>query len=191
VPQDATASAPEQSPPDDPATSPSAETTPEQVATECVDGEWRADLDDLAEQFARQLSATGMTVSAAEASGQQDLSIAREGHLGFATEMTFTLTVDSSGLAMTIIQTHTGSLAADWQWTSPTPDGGTMDFSRFNDEGYAITNTVEIAGEAVTMPFDPPSAAAGNVPMVVTCTGDSLTTSPQGSPFTTRWTRVG
>lgn len=183
-------------PTDEPAASASASEPPEtpvEVATGCLDGEWSADLDDLIGQLAEQLSSTGMTVTRAEATGSQTLAIAREGVLGFDADMTFTLAVDmGNGLVMTMTQVHTGRLQADWQWADgATEEGGTLRFSEFEDSGYDVQTTVDINGQTAEAPIEPPSVAAADVPTVVTCDGDTLTTQPEGTPFTTTWTRTG
>ncbi|MFD4957288.1 hypothetical protein [Microbacterium sp. NPDC058389] len=175
-------------PADPPAASPS---PPVETATECVDGTWNADLDGLIGQQAQQLSATGLDVTSADATGSQTLSIGREGVLGFDADMTFVLAVDmAGGLTMTMTQTHTGVLSANWEWSDDaTADGGTIRFSDFDDSGYDVQTAIDINGQSAESPFPPPSVAAADVPTVVTCDGNTLTTHPEGSPFTTTWTR--
>jgi hypothetical protein len=174
-----------------PASTPSG--TPVPVATECLEGEWSADLDDLIGQLADQLSSTGLTVTRADASGTQTLAIGREGVLGFDADMTFTLSADmGNGMVMTMTQVHSGQLQASWEWEGTTTDsGGTIRFSDFEDSGYDVKTTVDINGRTADSPIEPPSIAAADVPTVVTCEGDTLTTQPQGTPFTTTWTRTG
>ena len=167
--------------------------TPAEVATECVDGEWSADLDDLIGQLAEQLSSTGLAVTRSEATGSQTLAIGREGVLGFDADMTFTLAVDmGDGMVMTMTQVHTGGLQASWEWAGDaTATGGTIGFSDFEDSGYDVQTTVDINGQVTEAPIEPPSVAAADVPTVVTCDGDTLTTQPEGTPFTTTWTLTG
>jgi len=183
---------PAASQPAEPAATEEAPAAPTETATECVDGDWSADLDDLVGQLAEQLTSTGMNVTGAEATGTQTLSIGREGVMGFDADMTFVLGVDvSGGLTMTMTQTHTGSLQADWEWSDDaTADGGTVRFSNFDDSGYDVQTAVDINGQSAELPFTPPSVAAADVPTIVACEGDTLTTHPQGSPFTTTWTRT-
>ena len=186
---------------DEPGTAPSspepaASETPDgpaEVASECVDGEWSADLDDLIGQLADQLSATGLTVTRTDASGSQTLAVGREGVLGFDADMTLTLAVDmGNGMVMTMTQVHTGTLQANWAWDGDTTaTGGTIGFSDFENSGYEVQTTVDINGQAAEAPIEPPSVAAADVPTVVTCEGDTLTTQPVGTPFTTTWSRTG
>ena len=72
-----------------------------------------------------------------------------------------------------------------------TPAGGTIAFSDFDNSGYRIDTSVDINGRSAEAPIEPPSTAAANVPTEVTCEGDVLTTHPEGTPFTTTWSRVG
>lgn len=157
--------------------------------TECVSGDWTADLVDLAAQMLAQLSSSGTPITLVEASGTQDLSIDQAGFLGFANDMTFVTTADlGDGLVMTVTQTHTGAVGADWAWDGDV-EGNVMTFDNFNDSEYTVETTVEINGTASDTPFPTPDIAAGNVPLTVTCTGDVMTTKAEASPFTTTWHR--
>ncbi|QNO38289.1 hypothetical protein H4J02_04500 [Protaetiibacter sp. SSC-01] len=161
--------------------------------SECVDGDWTADLDDLVQQLAAHFASSGMTVVSATASGDQELSIAGEGVMGFSADAVLQLALDmGNGLTMTVTQHHTGDMAADWAWdgsAEASDTNGTMIFENFDASRYTVENTVDINGQSSesTIPIPDPSAA--NVPMVITCTGDTLTTTPQGVPFTTTWRR--
>lgn len=163
------------------------------VLTDCVNGDWHADLTDLASQLGAQLAAGGLTVTGSSATGTQDLSIDGEGFLGFANAMTFTIAVDmSNGLVMTVDQAHSGQIGADWAWdggSTADDQHGVMVFDNFNDSAYTVTTTIAINGQASDSSIPIPSTAAGNVPIEVSCTGDTLTTHPQASPFTTTWHR--
>lgn len=182
---------PAASEPADPGATDATPAAPSEAATECVDGDWTADLDDLVGQLAAQLTSTGLNVTGADATGTQTLSIGREGVLGFDADMTFVLAVEvSGGLTMTMTQAHAGTLQSNWEWSDDaTADGGTVRFSDFDASGYDVHTAVDINGQSAEAPFTPPSVAAADVPTVVTCDGDTLTTHPQGSPFTTTWTR--
>lgn len=162
--------------------------------SECVDGEWSADLDDLVQQLAAQLASSGMTVVSATASGTQDLSIAGEGVMGFSSDATFQIALDmGGGLTMTVTQRHTGGMAADWAWdgsAAASDTNGTMVFENFDGSGYDVVNTVDINGQSSESAIPIPELAAADVPMAITCTGDTLKTAPQGVPFTTTWHRA-
>jgi|GEM_PF-1364881 len=163
------------------------------VLTECVNGDWSADLDDLAAQLGANLAANGLTVTDSTASGTQEVAIDGEGFLGFGNAMTFVITIDmGGGLVMTVTQTHTGSTGADWAWdgeaeTSDT--SGRMVFSNFTNSDYDVQSVVAINGTASEQTIPMPEQPTGDVPLAVTCDGDTLTTKADASPFTTTWHR--
>jgi hypothetical protein len=182
----------------DAAPAPSAEASTDPVPAPpgrdaCVEGTWSADIQGLIDQLATQLSSAGLAVTDSQASGSQTLTIGSDGRLQFDADMTFVLTVDlGTGLPMTMAQAHRGTLHADWAWEGPSsPDGGTIAFSDFDNSGYTIETSVEVDGRSAASPVEPPSTAAANVPTDVTCADDVLTTHPQGTPFTTTWSRTG
>ncbi len=158
--------------------------------TECVSGDWSADLNDLAAQMLEYMTSGGSPITSVTATGTQDLAIDETGVLGFGNNMTFVSTADlGDGLVMTITQTHAGGVGADWAWDGDA-EGDVMVFDNFNDSEYVITNVVDINGTA-TDPnaFPTPDIAAGNIPLAVTCEGDTMTTKAEPSPFTTTWHR--
>jgi hypothetical protein len=66
-----------------------------------------------------------------------------------------------------------------------------LGFSDITDEGYQIENTVEIGGRTVDIPIDIPVTGMTDVPLTVSCSGDTMTTKAEQSPFTTTWHREG
>jgi hypothetical protein len=159
----------------------------------CVDGDWTADLADLAAQLGDSLAANGMTVVSSSGSGSQEVSIAGEGVIGFASDATLQVAVDlGDGLTMTVTQRHQGTMGADWAWdgsADASDTGGTMVFENFDTSAYTIHNTTDINGELSESDIPASDAGYGDVPMLVTCTGDTMTTKAQGGPFTTTWHR--
>jgi hypothetical protein len=157
--------------------------------TACVEGDWSADLQDLAAQMLEQMTSGGSPITSVEATGTQELSIDHEGFLGFGNSMAFITTADlGNGLVMTVTQTHAGGVGADWAWDGDA-EGSVMVFDNFNDSEYTINTVVAINGTASDQQFPTPDVAAGNVPLAVTCTGDVMTTKAAESPFTTTWHR--
>ena len=75
------------------------------------------------------------------------------------------------------------------RWWAGRGDGGTPNLVVFEDweGGYEVDMTMAMEGVSVEAPIDLPSSAAGGTDMVVTCSGDTLTTEPEGSPFIQRW----
>jgi hypothetical protein len=157
--------------------------------TECVSGDWSADLDDLAAQMLEQMTSGGSPITSVTASGTQGLAIDETGVLGFGNDMTFVTTANiGEGMVMTVTQSHTGGVGADWAWDGDA-EGNVMVFDNFDGSEYVITNVVAINGTASEAPFPTPDISAGNVPLAVTCEGDTMTTKAEASPFTTTWHR--
>jgi hypothetical protein len=163
------------------------------VLTDCVVGDWHADVNDLAAQLGANLASNGLNVVSSTASGTQDVAIDGEGYLGFANNMTFVITIDmGDGLVMTLTQTHTGSTGADWAWDGDAPaddTSGRMVFTNFTNTDYDVHNTIAINGVASDQTFPMPEQPAGDVPLAVVCEGDTMTTKADPSPFTTTWNR--
>jgi hypothetical protein len=163
------------------------------VLTSCVNGDWTADLDDLVRQLGDTLAGTGMSITATTASGSQNVSIGGEGVIGFSSDATLEITADTgNGVTMTVSQHHVGTMAADWAWdgsAEASDTGGTMLFENFDSSSYAIHNTTEVGGQVSESDIPVSEAGYGDVPMHVTCSGDTMTTQAEGSPFTTRWQR--
>lgn len=163
------------------------------VLTDCVNGDWHADVNDLAAQVGAGLASSGMNIISSTGSGSQDLSIDGEGYLGFANNMTYVISVDiGDGLVMTVTQTHTGTTGADWAWDGGGPAGdtsGQMVFSNFQNNDYEVHNTVAINGQASDQTVPMPEQPAGDVPLAVTCSGGTMTTKPQPGLYTTTWHR--
>ena len=163
------------------------------VLTDCVTGDWTADVNDLAAQLGANLASNGLNVVSSTASGTQDVAIDGEGFLGFGNDMTFVITIDmGDGLVMTLTQTHTGSTGADWAWDGEAPaddTSGRMVFSNFTNSGYEVHSTVAINGTASEQTVPMPAQPAGDVPLAVGCEGDTMTTKADASPFTTTWHR--
>jgi hypothetical protein len=173
---------------------PSADDGAGPVLSSCVDGDWSADLADLAQQLGDSLAGNGMSVVSTQASGSQEVSIAGEGVIGYASDSEYVIAVDmGDGLTMTVTQHHEGTMGADWAWdgsAEPSDTGGTMIFENFDATAYKILNTTEMNGQVSETVIPVSDAGYGDVPMVVTCTGDTMTTQAQGSPFTTTWHRM-
>jgi hypothetical protein len=77
-----------------------------------------------------------------------------------------------------------------WAWSGePTAETGLIAFSNFDSSGYTVSTTIEVGGQSVEAPFTPPNMAAADVPTRVSCSGDLMTTHPEGSPYATTWVR--
>jgi hypothetical protein len=157
--------------------------------TECVTGLWDADVADLATQMGEHLTAKGLPIISSTGSGSQQLSLDEQGYAGFAsTGLQLVITADlENDLILTVTQTHNGSMRADWGWDSDTVFG----FTNITDEGYQVDTVADINGTVTEYPLDIPLGGMSDVPLAVTCEGDTMTTKAEQSPFTTTWHRVG
>ena len=153
-------------------------------STPCELGSWNADLADLATQLGANLG-THLHVTSSTATGSQKLTLSADGKLVFDNAMSFDITVDENGLPVEIKQDHTGAVNADYAIA-----GGELTFSNFDGASYVIHNTMTVNGQSSGADTGLPTAGASNVPMAITCSGDTLTTHPDGSPFTTTWHRA-
>ncbi len=59
------------------------------------------------------------------------------------------------------------------------------------ENGITVTTTVTIGGQSTGDSTVLPGDAGEGVGMQTTCDGDTLTTQPDASPFTSTWARVG
>jgi hypothetical protein len=152
-----------------------------------VEGDGSADVPGLAAQMQEYMTGNGLPVTSVEGSGTQQLSLDEQGYAGFSTDLTLVTVADlSNDMVLTVTQTHSGTMRADWGWDSDTVFG----FSNITDEGYAVTTVADINGTATEYPLDMPLGGLSDVPLTVTCEGDTMTTKAAESPFTTTWHRL-
>ncbi|MFT4284648.1 MAG: hypothetical protein QM598_07440 [Protaetiibacter sp.] len=160
--------------------------------TDCVDGSWTADLEDLTAQLAASLTSSGMTITGSSGTGTMSLTIDGAGSVDFLNDAVLQIDADlGGGLAMTVTQHHVGSAVGQWAWDgSAAADdaSGHMLFSGMDNSSYTVDNTITVNGESSDAPIPIPSDAITSG-MAVGCTGDTLTTKPDGGPFTTTWYR--
>jgi hypothetical protein len=152
---------------------------------DCLAGSWDLDTADLAAQLQEYFVANGTPVTSTETSGAVTLDVDGDS-MTYDSTVSYTMTAElDGGLQMVIVQSQTGSSSGDWS-----VDGDSVVFSNWTN-GITIDNTVSINGTASDIPIEMPSDAGGGVPMTVTCSGDTLTTKPDVSPFTSTWARIG
>jgi hypothetical protein len=152
---------------------------------ECVIGTWSGDVVDLGEQLLEFFSQVGSPVTDVTSTGTITLEVD-------ATSMTYTSDVTHQMTAtldddmdMVVTQTQVGVSSGDW-----TAEGDTIAYSNWT-EGIEIESTVTIGGVDSGVPLDVPAGDSADIPVTTTCDGDTLTTHPEGTPFTTTWARVG
>ncbi len=156
--------------------------------TECVTGNWDADVANLADQMGDYLLSKGHPITSSTGSGTQQLSLSEDGYAGWAAESLQLVVafVPTEGIVVTTTQTHNGSMRADWGWDSDTVFG----FSNITDEGYQIETVSDVNGTP-TATFDLPLGGMSEVPITVAnCDETTMVTKAAGSPFSTIWHRI-
>lgn len=146
---------------------------------------WNLDVADAAAQLLANLQAAGSPAVSATGTGSQQIFFSQSGEMGSTTDVTFVIVMPmDSGLTMTMTQHQTGPANGDWAWIDDTNVVGFSDWV----SGYQVTTTVDINGTPSTTEFPLPSSDSAGTNMTVVCSGDSLTTKAEGSPFTQNWT---
>ncbi|WP_309714185.1 hypothetical protein [Pseudolysinimonas sp.] len=150
----------------------------------CLEGNWSLDTADLAGQLQAYFVENGTPVTSTTQDGAVTLDVDAD-TMTFESGVTFTMTAVTEGLTMVIAQDQAGISTGAW-----TVEGDDVVFSDW-DNGITITNTITIGGESVGDSMELPADTGAGVPMTVNCDGDTLTTKPDESPFTSRWSRIG
>jgi hypothetical protein len=151
---------------------------------DCIEGSWAADLADLAAQLQAYFVANGTPVVSTESAGTSTLAV--EGDtMTYDSQATFTMVADADGLVMVIEQDQIGVSTGAWA-----AEGDTIVYSDW-ETGIEITTTITIGGASAGSPTVVPGDAGDGLEVATTCDGDTLTTTPAESPFTTTWARVG
>jgi len=150
----------------------------------CIEGSWAADLDDLAAQLQAYFVANGTPVTSTESEGTSMLEVEGES-MTYDSNVTFTMVANSGDLEMIVQQAQVGVSTGNWA-----VDGDAIVYSGW-ETGIEITTTVTIGGTSAGEPTVLPGDAGDGLRVATTCDGDTLTTLPDGSPFTTTWARVG
>jgi len=155
------------------------------TGSDCVVGNWTADLDDLAQQLTAYFGSHGIGegLTGSLVSGSEKGEFTADGKATATDDAVFRFEGTLHGVPLKLTQTHAGGFTSDWALT-----GDTFDFTNFDGAHYAITSTIEINGVSNT---SAPSETgfAQDIPITTTCTGDVMTMKPTNSPFTTTWHR--
>jgi hypothetical protein len=152
-------------------------------AASCLDGSWNLDEQALAQDLGEYMSSAGAAVISSDAAGGAHMTVSGD-TMTWVSDVTYTMAIDlGDGLTMVTNQLQVGESTGHWAVESDR-----VVFSDF-ESGITITNDVTINGTpAGTTSNELPTSGEG-VPMEVTCDGDSLSTHPEGSPFTSYWNR--
>jgi hypothetical protein len=156
-------------------------------STECVSGKtWVLDIADAASQLGAQLASSGMNVTQSEGAGRQDFLFTEDGSASAHVDVTYTITIVTDDLTMTLVQTHGGDPSGEWAWQGDSDSD--IAFSNWDNSGYSVQNQFIINGTATENSMTVPSENLGDGSvMTVDCSGDSMTTKVTGSPFTQHW----
>lgn len=153
-----------------------------------IDRVWTVDVTDLADQLLANMQSQGSPATAVTGAGEMTMLFAEDALVNAGTDVTFTVQVPvADGAIMTGEQRQVGSGAGEWYWDSARP--GVIAFEAWEAD-YDIVMTMTLNGTTVDAPLELPGSSPDGTAMAVTCEGDTLTTQPDGSPFTQRWTAV-
>ena len=95
------------------------------------------------------------------------------------------MTVDmGEGLTMTMVQNHAGSPYGQWAWDGESDS--TIVFDEWSDD-YVVTTTTMIDGVTAPSSTNPMAGGLEGQSMTVSCSGDTLQTQAEGSPFVQVW----
>ncbi len=155
-------------------------------STACImDRNWSLDIDDAAAKLGAFILENGLTVVESTGSGEQLIWFDEIGTAGSATDVTYTITADmGEGAMMTMTQHHAGSPYGQWAWDGDSES--TVVFDEWSDD-YVITTDTTIDGVSVPTSTTPMTGGLDGQTMTVSCSGDTLETQAEGSPFTQVW----
>ncbi|MGX5680986.1 hypothetical protein [Schumannella luteola] len=157
---------------------------PDATGGGCLIGTWELDGQRNAEQLQESFAANGASITSTTADGSVTLTI-DDGTMTYDSDITYTMSGDLGGLALTVEQNQAGSSTGNWSEAD-----GLVTFSDW-ETGIVVNNVVTVGGTATELPIDLPQDVGGGTQMAVTCSGDSLETKAVESPFTGYWSRVG
>lgn len=154
------------------------------TTAECLQGSWALDADHQLTQLQENFTSTGLDAQAVLVEGGVTLTVEGD-RMTYDSNVTYTMTVESGGLALMVVQTQFGQSSGSFS-----ESGGRVVFESWNT-GIDVENTISADGQTMDMPIEIPADMGTGVAMGVDCSGDTLTTTPEASPFTGVWARVG
>jgi hypothetical protein len=152
--------------------------------TDCLQGTWELDVDDLVAQLQETLIANGTPITTSVADGGATLSVSGD-EMIYDSDVTYTMSADADGLPMVVAQTHQGVSNGLWA-----EEGGDLVFSEW-ENSITIITAITVGGVEAGEPTVIPGGIDNGVVMAVACDGDTLTTQPEESPYISTWARVG
>lgn len=151
----------------------------------CLDGVWDLDTQHNAEQIQEFFVSNGTPVTSTETSGAVHLTV--DGStMTYVSDVSYVMTAElDAGLEMIITQLQAGESSGTWS-----VEGDEVVFADWVN-GITVDNAITIGGQTSESQLDIPADSGGGVAMEVVCEGDTLSTHPLESPFTSLWTRAG
>lgn len=151
----------------------------------CLEGTWDLDGQHNADQIQEFFVANGTPVSSTETSGAVHMTV--EGStMTYLSDISYVMTAQlDAGLEMIISQLQAGESSGSWS-----VEGDEVVFADWVN-GITVDTSVTIGGQEASMPIEIPADSGAGVAMEVVCDGDTLSTHPLESPFTSLWTRAG
>lgn len=174
---------------DDTGTDTGTDATADGGPSACVVGTWHADLGDLAEQLAGFLTNMGMPILAHGGDGEQVLTVDAAGGFRFDNDASLSIELQPSDVPMTkVTQNHRGSMSATWAWDDSASEPA-MTFENVDESSYQVETMLEVEGTTIPAMTEVPGLAEVEGRLLVTCSGDSMSTKWEDGPFVTQWTR--
>jgi hypothetical protein len=151
---------------------------------DCLVGTWDLDGQNNAAQMQEFFVTNGTPITSTETSGTVHL-IVDDSTMTYVSDISYVMTAQlDAGLEMVVSQLQVGESSGSWS-----VEGDEVVFADWVN-GITVDNSVTIGGQSSSTAIDIPADAGSGVPMEVVCDGDTLSTHPLESPFTSLWTRV-
>jgi hypothetical protein len=154
--------------------------------TACLSGKnWNLDVQDAAQQLLAHLQSSGSPATSATGEGSQQLFFDEAGTMGSTTDVNYVVVSPlDNGLTLALTQHQTGPANGEWAWI------GDTNVIRFSDwiSNLTVSNTININGTESSSDTPLPTEGGDGTDMTVVCSGDNLTTTSVGSPFTMHFT---
>jgi hypothetical protein len=159
-------------------------------STACLIGKvWTLDVEDMAAQLAANLDSHGLNVSESHGEGTQTFTFDEDGKARSSVDLSYAITVTTDSTVMALTQTHRGDTGGEWAWLAEeSGDSNVITFSNWDSSAYSVSNHIEVNGTASDAPISIPDASLGGTNMTVVCSGSTLSTKVEVSPFTQHWT---
>ena len=151
---------------------------------DCLVGTWQLDTAKNAQQLQENFAANGTEITSTTADGSVVLTV-DDANMSFDSGITYTMSGTVADVDLVVTQHQVGVSEGRWSETD-----GVVSFFDWVP-GTAVTNKVTVAGTETDLGVEFPEDFGAGSPLDVYCSGDALETTPQESPFTGYWARIG